>query len=152
MRAARQVLGQTPAPPWAGHGAEPAAGYWHDDYLAAAMVWWYEVPGARPGRGAERFGYLTGPELVTRLYDGREPRPPVLHSRGKRHRCQGCGARGKVWTVEQVGVSAPTDSRGEVKSSRASFRLTWRCHSCGHTDVEYQPGQLPGVPVSGLIG
>jgi hypothetical protein len=152
ITAARLVLGSTPAPAWAGHGTSPAAKWWHDDYLAEAMVWWFEVPGARPGRGAERFGYLTGPELVDRLYAGREPRPPVLRSRGRRHRCAGCGARGEVWTVEQVGVSAPVASDGTIRSNRASFRLTWRCHRCGHTDVEYQPEQLAGVPVAGLIG
>jgi hypothetical protein len=152
IRAARQVLGQTPAPPWAGHGAEPAARYWHDDYLAAAMVWWFEVPAARPGRGPERFGYLTGAELVGRLYEGREPRPPQLHSRGKRHRCAGCQARGEVWTVEQVGVSAPVASDGTVRPNRAYFRLTWRCSRCRYEDVETRPNQLPGVPVSGLVG
>jgi hypothetical protein len=150
--AARLVLGQTPAPAWAGHGAEPAARYWHDDYLADAMAWWYEVPGARPGRGAERFGYLTGPELVDRLYEGREPRPPVLRSRGRRHRCPSCQARGQVWTVEQVGVSAPVDQHGEVRPNRAGFRLTWTCSRCRHADVEYQRDQLAGVPVSGLVG
>ena len=55
IRAARHLLGDTPAPPWAGHGTEPAARWWYDDYLADAMVWWHEVPGAPPGRGAERF-------------------------------------------------------------------------------------------------
>jgi hypothetical protein len=78
MRAARAVLGREPAPAWAGHGSEPAARYWHDDYLADAMVWWFEVPGGRLGWGAERFAYLTGPELVARLYAGRQPRPPKL--------------------------------------------------------------------------
>jgi hypothetical protein len=116
------------------------------------MAWWYEVPGARPGRGGERFGYLTGPELVARLYAGREPRPPVLHSRGKRHRCAGCQARGQVWTVEQVGVSAPVASDGTVRSNRAYFRVTWRCVRCRHEDVEQRPQQLPGVPVCGLVG
>jgi hypothetical protein len=148
IKAARLVLGDTPAPSWAGHGDTPAARWWHDPWLADAMVWWYELPGARPGRGAERFGYLTGPELVDRLYHGREPRPPVLRSRGRRHRCAGCGGRGAVWSVEQVAVSAPVDSAGEVRSNRSGFRLTWTCHPCGHTDVEYQRDQLPGVPVA----
>ena len=49
-------------------------------------------------------------------------------------------------------MSAPVDSRGEVRANRAGFRLTWRCHPCGHTDVEHQRDQLPGVPVSGLVG
>jgi len=151
IRAAGLVLGSTPAPPWAGHGDTPAARWWHDDYLADAMVWWFEVPGARPGRGAERFGYLSGPALVDRLYEGREPRPPKRYSRGRRHRCAGCGARGEVWTVEQVGVSAPVASDGTIRSNRAYFRLTWTCR-CGHVDVEQSPGQLPGVPVAGLVG
>jgi len=153
IRAARLVLGSTPAPAWAGHGDRPAVDFWHDEpYLADAMVWWYEVPGARAGRGAERFGYLTGPELVARLYAGREPRPPVLHSRGKRHRCAGCQARGEVWTVEQVGVSAPVASDGSVRPNRAYFRVSWRCSRCRHEDIEQRPTQLPGVPVSGLVG
>jgi hypothetical protein len=32
-RAIRQVLSQAPAPPWAGHGAEPAARFWYDGPL-----------------------------------------------------------------------------------------------------------------------
>jgi hypothetical protein len=152
IRAARLVLGSTPAPPWARHGDTPAARWWHDDYLAAAFPWWYELAGARPGRGPERFGYLTGPELVARLYEGREPRPPVLHSRGRRHRCECCGVRGEVWTVEQVGVSAPVDSAGQVKSNRAYFRVTWTCQRCGCVEVEQRRDQLPGVPVTGLVG
>jgi hypothetical protein len=100
-RAARLVLGQTPAPSWAGHGAEPAVRYWLDSYLGDVFVWFYEAgPGARPGRGPERFGYLTGAELVARLYQGREPRPPVLRSRGRRHRCPGCGCKGECWQAQ----------------------------------------------------
>jgi hypothetical protein len=152
IRAARLVLGSTPAPAWAGHGDTPAARWWHDGYLADAMVWWYELPGAPPGRGPERFGYLTGPDLVARLYAGREPRPAQLHSRGKRHRCPGCQARGQIWTVEQVGVSAPVASDGTVRPNRAYFRLTWRCSRCRHEDVETRPDQLPGLPVAGLVG
>ena len=152
IRAARQILGDTPAPPWAGHGDTPAAHWWHDDYLADAMVWWHEMPGAPPGRGAERFAYLTGQQLVARLYAGREPKPPVLHSRGRRHRCPGCQAKGEVWTVEQVGVSAPVASDGTVRPNRAYFRVTWRCVRCRHEEVEQRPEQLAGVPVSGLVG
>jgi len=155
--AARLVLGDTPAPPWAGHGTSPAARWWHDGYLADAMAWWYEVPGARPGHGAERFGYLTGPELVARLYQGREPKPTTLHSRGRRHRCPSCGAKGEVWTVEQVGVSAAVASDGGLsRAAPPHFRITWTCHgrggTCRHTDVEQRPQQLDGVPVAGLVG
>jgi hypothetical protein len=153
IRAARQVLGDTPAPAWAGHGAEPAARYWHDAYLADAFRWWYETAGARPGQRAERFGYLTGRELVARLYEGREPRPPVLRSRGRRHRCPGCGAKGEVWRVEQVAVAATVASDGELsRVARSHFRVTWTCWRCRHEDVEQQTAQLPGVPVSGLVG
>jgi hypothetical protein len=153
IRAARHLLGSTPAPPWAGHGDSPAARWWHDDYLADAMVWWHEVPGAPPGRGAERFAYLTGAALVARLYAGREPRPPVLHSRGKRHRCPSCGAKGEVWRVAQVGVSAPVGSDGQpVVAVRAHFRLTWTCSRCRHVESEQRPSQLEGVPVAGLVG
>jgi hypothetical protein len=56
VRAARLVLGQTPAPAWAGHGSEPAARYWHDEYLADAFRWYGETPGARPGRGPSGSG------------------------------------------------------------------------------------------------
>jgi hypothetical protein len=152
IRACRAVLADTPAPGWAGHGPLPAADFWRDEYLAPAFQWFAETPGARPGRGAERFAYVTGPELVTRLYEGREPKPPRLHSRGKRHRCPGCQARGQVWTVEQVGVSAPVASDGTVRPNRAYFRLTWRCSRCRHEDIETRPDQLAGVPVSGLVG
>jgi hypothetical protein len=153
IRAARHVLGSTPAPPWAGHGAEPAARYWHDDYLADAMVWWHEVPGAPPGRGAERFAYLTGAALVARLYPGREPRPPVLHTRGKRHRCPNCDARGEVWTATQVAVPRPFDNDGQPSAAqRAHFEVRWTCSRCRHTDTEQHPTQLPGIPVAGLRG
>ena len=117
------------------------------------MPWWHEVPPARPGRGGERFGYLTGPELVARLYAGREPRPLQLYSRGRRHRCPSCGARGEVWTCQQVGVSAPTTTDGALSSvQRAHFRVTWTCYRCRHVDVEQQPEQVAGVPVAGLLG
>jgi hypothetical protein len=116
------------------------------------MAWWHEMPGASPGRGAERFAYLTGAALVARLYAGREPKPPVLHSRGRRHRCPGCQAKGEVWTVTQVGVSAPVASDGTVRPNRAYFRVTWRCVRCRHEDFEQRPEQLAGVPVSGLVG
>jgi hypothetical protein len=153
IRAARLVLGDTPAPAWAGHGDSPAARWWHDDYLATAMVWWYEVPGARPGRGAERFGYLTGLQLVARLYQGREPRPPTLYSRGRRMRCPGCGCKGECWQVEQVGVSGAITSTGELsRVARAHFRVTWTCSRCRHVEVEQRAEQVADVPVAGLIG
>jgi predicted nucleic-acid-binding Zn-ribbon protein len=96
---------------------------------------------------------VTGPELIARLYAGQEPRPPKLYSRGRRHRCPGCGCRGDCWRVEQVGVSAPTTSSGELsRVQRAHFRVTWTCHTCGHEDVEQRPEQLAEVPVSGLVG
>jgi hypothetical protein len=112
-RAARLVLGQTPAPPWAGHGDTPAARWWHDDYLADAMVWWFEVPGARPGRGAERFAYLTGPELVARLYAGREPQPPTLE---KGPKCPRCKARDR-WLVTERSVSGQAYAIGDKISA-----------------------------------
>jgi hypothetical protein len=153
-RAARLVLGQTSAPPWAGHGSEPAVRYWLDGYLADAFVWFYEAgPGARPGRGAERFAYVTAEHLRDRLYQGREPRPPVLRSRGRRHRCEGCGCKGECWTVQQVGVAAQVHDDGRLSSvARSHFRVTWTCHTCQHQDVEQRPDQLPGVPVAGLVG
>jgi hypothetical protein len=90
------------------------------------MVWWFEVPAAPPGREGERFGYLSGPKLVARLYQGREPHLPTLYSRGRRVRCEGCGCKGECWQVEQVGVSAATTSTGELsRVARAHFRLTW---------------------------
>jgi hypothetical protein len=151
IQAARLVLGNHPAPAWAGHGSEPAARYWLDDYLADAFRWFREVPDARPSE--QRFGYVTAAELVARLYEGREPRPPVLRSRGRRHRCPACGAKGEVWTVEQVAVTAPTTSDGEVsRSIRAHFKVTWTCWRCRHVDVEQLAEQLPGVPVAGLAG
>jgi hypothetical protein len=39
VTAARLVLSETPAPAWAGHGAEPATRYWLDGYLADAFPW-----------------------------------------------------------------------------------------------------------------
>jgi hypothetical protein len=151
-KAARMVLGQAPAPVWASHGSEPAACYWRDEYLADAFRWWHETPGARPGCGPKRFGYLTGPELVAQLYQGREPRPPVLRSRGRRHRCPGCGCRGDCWQVEQVAVAATVGSDGELsRVARSHFRVTWTCWRCRHEDVEQQTARLPGVPVSGLV-
>jgi hypothetical protein len=153
IRAARLVLGQTPAPPWAGHGDQPAARYWHDDYLADAMVWWFEVPAAPPGRGVERFGYLSGPELVARLYQGREPTAPTRYSRGRRHRCEGCGCKGECWQVEQVGVSAAVTSKGELsRVARAHFRLTWTCSRCRRVEVEQRAEQVAGVPVRTVVG
>jgi hypothetical protein len=153
IRAARAVLGDTPAPAWAGHGSDPAARYWHDHYLAAAMAWWFEVAEARPGRGAERFGYLTGPELVARLYQGREPRPPTRYDRGRKVRCPSCGCKGECWTAEQVAVPAAVASTGELSSvERAHFRVTWRCVRCRHEDVERLAEQHRGVPVRSTVG
>jgi hypothetical protein len=154
VKACDLVLGDIGPPEWATAvpGPPTVAARWHADYKADAFRWFSEVPGARPAPGAERFAYVTAEQLRDRLYEGREPRPPQLHSRGRRYRCESCGAKGEVWTVEQVGVSAPVDSRGEVRSNRAYFRATWTCHSCGHQDVEQRPEQLPGVPVGGLVG
>jgi hypothetical protein len=76
-----------------------------------------------------------------------------VHSRGRRHRCPGCGAKGEVWTVEQVGVSTSVSSDGKPSiAQRAHFRVTWTCHTCRHVDVEQRPEQLPGVPAAGLAG
>jgi hypothetical protein len=152
IRTCRRVMGSTPAPPWAGHGDLPAVDFWHDDWLADVWRWWYETAGAPPGRGPERFAYTSGPELVARLYEGREPRPPELHSRGRRHRCPGCGARGQVWTCQQTAMSAPLTTTGELGSQRGYFRIVWTCSRCRHEDVERQPEQMPGVAVSGLVG
>jgi hypothetical protein len=91
-------------------------------------------------------------ELLGRLYAGSTPRPPVLRDRGKRVRCEGCGAKGKTWTVTQVAVPAVADSSGQVKSHRAYFELRWTCHTCRHTEVEQRPTQLPGVPVNMRVG
>jgi hypothetical protein len=113
IKAARLVLGDTPAPGWAGHGPEPAARYWHDDYLADAMRWWHETPDARPGRGAERYGYLTGPELVARLYAGREPKPPKLE---KGPKCPRCKARDR-WRVTERPVSGQPYTTGDKISA-----------------------------------
>jgi hypothetical protein len=56
-RAIRQVLSQAPAPPWAGHGAEPAARFWYDGPLVerTGFRWWFETTCAPPpsaGRGS----------------------------------------------------------------------------------------------------
>jgi hypothetical protein len=153
VKAARLVLGETPAPAWTGHGDTPASIWWHDDYLAAAMRWWHETPGARPGPGPERFAYTSPADLLGRLYRDSTPRPPVLHSRGRRHRCPQCGARGEVWTVAQVAVAGQVAADGRTSAvARAHFKLTWTCHACRHTETEQRPDQLAGVPVSGLTG
>jgi hypothetical protein len=157
IRACDLILGDYPAPPDAGAGPPTVRARWWPDYKADAMRWWFEVPGARPGQGAKRFAYTTAAELTDRLYrETREQRKraaPVLRSRGRRHRCPGCGARGEVWRVEQVGVSTATTSTGELSTAqRAHFRVTWTCHRCGHIDVERLAEQVPGVPVAGLVG
>jgi hypothetical protein len=56
-RAIRQVLSQAPAPPWAGHGAEPAARFWYDGPLVerTGFRWWFETtcaPLPSAGRGS----------------------------------------------------------------------------------------------------
>lgn len=151
VKAARLVLGETPAPAWTGHGDTPAAIWWHDDYLAAAMRWWYETPGARPGRGPERFAYYDPQQLLAALYRDSTPRPPQLHSRGRRYRCPECGARGEVWRAAQVAVAGQVAADGRISSvARAHFKVTWTCNSCRHTETEQRADQLAGVPVSGL--
>jgi len=133
IRAARLVLGQTAAPPWAGHGTTPAARWWHDDYLAAAMRWWHEAPGARPGRGAERFAYLNGPELVARLYAGREPKPPKLE---KGPKCPRCKARDR-WLVTERPVSGEAYALGD-KISRGYIEVRRVCYGRDGT-CRYEP-------------
>jgi hypothetical protein len=116
------------------------------------LAWYCETPGARPGEGGERFGYVDVPTLVASLH-APPPPPPTLLSRGRKVRCPNCGAKGQVWTCEQVAVSAPVDSRGELsRVQRAHFRVTWTCHTCWHADVEQRAEQVRGVPVGGLVG
>jgi hypothetical protein len=133
-------------------GPERARWQWPPLLVARArelLPWWCEVPGAPAG---QRFGYVDREALAASL-GAPPPPPPVLHNRGRKVRCPGCGAKGECWTVEQVGVSTPTTSDGALSvSQRAHFRLTWTCHRCRHVDVEQRADQLPGVPVRGLVG
>ena len=116
------------------------------------LPWFCEVPGARPGRGPERFAYVDVEDLAASL-KAKPPPPAPLRSRGRRHRCAGCGCRGDCWWAEQVAVSAPTTSSGELsRAVRAHFRIRWTCATCRHVDVEQRAEQLPGVPVRGLVG
>jgi hypothetical protein len=115
------------------------------------FAWWCEVPAAAPGKGPERFAYVDRAALVDSLHA--KPPPAPLLSRGRRHRCPGCGARGEVWTCEQVGVPTPVTSTGELSTAqRAHFRITWRCARCRHEDVERLAEQVPGVPVRLQVG
>jgi hypothetical protein len=131
-------------------GPELARYQWPPLLVARApelLPWWHETPGARAG---ERFAYVDREALAASLH-APPPPPPKLHSRGRRYRCPGCGARGEVWSGEQVGVSAPTASDGGRSSSlRAHFRITWTCRTCRHQDVEQRPEQHPDLPVRAL--
>jgi hypothetical protein len=116
------------------------------------LPWFCEVPGARPGDGPERFAYVDVEDLAASL-KAKPPPPAPRLSRGRRHRCAGCGCRGECWWAEQVAVSAPTTSTGELsRAVRAHFRIRWTCATCRHVDVEQRAEQLPGVPVRGLVG
>jgi hypothetical protein len=136
-------------------GPEAARWQWPPLLEARApklLPWWCEVPGARAGDGPERFGYVDREALAASLV-APPPPPPVLHNRGRKVRCPGCGCRGECWTVEQVGVSAAIASDGELSTAqRAHFRLTWTCRRCRHVDVEQRAEQVPGVPVRLALG
>jgi hypothetical protein len=158
-RACDLVLGTIAPPGWANAvpGVPTVAGRWDVQYKADAFRWFSEVPDARPAPGAQRFAYVTAEQLRDRLYQGRQPPPLVLRSRGKRHRCPACGCRGECWTVTQVAVAAGTTTTGEPSSARkAGFEVTWTCQgkggSCRHVEVEWHPTQLPGIAVAGLRG
>jgi hypothetical protein len=153
-----RLLGDLPPPGWASvvPGAPTVAARWETSFKAKAMAWWCETPRAPVGQGTARFTYTSAEELAASLYEEprqlREQAKASLRSRGRRFRCEGCGTRGGLWQVQQVGVSAPTTSDGELsRVARAHFRVTWTC-TCGHQDVEERAEQLVGVPVSGLVG
>lgn len=153
-RACDAVLGDIGPPPWATAvpGPPTVAARWLPEYKAQAFRWFSEVS-ARPAPGGERFAYTSAEELRSRLYHGREPPPPKLYSRGRRHRCPSCGGKGECWQVEQVGLSAAVTSTGELsRVSRAHFRVTWTCSRCRYVEVEQRAEQVAGVPVSGLVG
>jgi hypothetical protein len=98
--------------------------------------------------GTERFAYTSAAELLERLYRDSAPRPAKRYSRGRRHRCAGCGCKGDCWTVDQVAVPAAVTSTGELsRVARAHVRVTWTCATCRHQDVERLADQLPDVPV-----
>jgi hypothetical protein len=136
-------------------GPEEARWQWAPFLVARArelLAWWCETPGARPGDGPERFGYVDRQALVASLHA--PPPPPATRlSRGRRHRCAGCGCRGDCWTGEQVGVTAPTTSDGQPSAAlRAHFRVRWVCSRCRHVDVEQRTDQHPDLPVLRLVG
>jgi hypothetical protein len=154
VKACELILGDIAPPEWANRvpGVPTVAGRWEPEYKARAFRWFSETPGATPAPDATRFAYTSAEQLRERLYAGRQPPPPQLHDRGRKVRCEGCGRKGKLWTCTQRGVPAPTDSRGQVKSNRAYFEVTWTCHHCRHTDVEQRPTQVRGVSVQMLTG
>lgn len=154
--AIREVLGDTPAPAFAGHGTRPAADFWGDEWLVerAAFRWFRETPGAMPG-GEQPWQYTSAAELLERLYSGTRPAPLKLLSRGRRHRCGDCGGKGEIWTAVQTIVPAPTTTDGQPsRTLKAGFKVVWTCWgrggTCRHTEVEERVEQLQGVPVQQL--
>jgi hypothetical protein len=119
-KAARLVLGDTPAPPRAGHGPLPAARFWHDGYLAAAFKWFSEVPGAQPAQGGQRFAYTSAQELLARLYP---PPPAPQYERGPK--CPRCKTRDR-WRVERRPVDGQPYSNSD-KVVPGYFEVTRTC-------------------------
>jgi hypothetical protein len=124
VKACDQVLGDILVPDWAPDPGRLCRRAWHEQYKAQAMVWWFEVAGARPGRGAERYGYISAAELRDdRLYKGRKPQPPKLE---KGPRCPRCRAKDR-WLVTERPVSGEAYTVGD-KISRPYVEVRRVCY------------------------
>jgi hypothetical protein len=108
-KAIREVLGDTPAPPRAGHGDRPARDFWHDPWLVerAGFRWFSETVGARPDPSAGRFSYTSAAAIIANLYP--DPEPPKLE-RGPK--CPRCKARDR-WQVTERPVSGEAYTIGD---------------------------------------
>jgi hypothetical protein len=116
-------------------GPERARWQWPPLLVARArelLPWWCEVPGARPGTGAERFAYVDREALAASLR-AKPPPPPELV---KGPKCPKCKTRDR-WEVIERPVSGQAYLVGD-KVTPGYIEVRRVCHGDGGR-CRYEP-------------
>jgi hypothetical protein len=125
-------------------GPERARRIWPPFLLADAptrLRWWHETPGAPPGQGPERFGYVDRAALAAGFIAPPPEAQPLHRGPGK---CPACGCKGACWRRSERPVAGVPREHGEgyAVGRRPYVEVTWTCWgkhhdgACRHTVVE----------------